>query len=199
MPVAHEPVELGEARARAAVGDRALVDLQQAVLELAVVRAQLAGAEELRVVGPVAVGADPDLEQRRLVGCDRPVARRGERLDPGPRPDEREAEARARPCPASPCPRRARSPARSPRPRSPSSRARSSPRTCSIAAAQISFASRIRSISCGVLIARAAFSTGVASCASGHASNHAFVNVVGSPTIRSDACVPSESSSPTRP
>ena len=41
--------------------------------------------------------------------------------------------------------------------------------------------------------------TGVASAASGHASNHAFVNVVGSPTMRSEACVPSESSSPTVP
>ena len=76
---------------------------------------------------------------------------------------------------------------------------RSSPRTCSIAAAQISFASRIRSISCGVFSERAAFRTGIASFADGQASNHAFVNVVGSPTIRSDACVPSDSSSPTRP
>ena len=76
---------------------------------------------------------------------------------------------------------------------------RSSPRTCSIAAAQISFASRTRSTSCSVLTARAAVSTGIASCASGHASNHAFVNVVGSPTIRSEACVPSDSSSPTVP
>ena len=76
---------------------------------------------------------------------------------------------------------------------------RSSSRTCSIAAAQISFARRIRSSSWSVLIARAAASSGVASTASGHASNQPFVNVVGSPTIRSEACVPSESSSPTRP
>ena len=62
----------------------------------------------------------------------------------------------------------------------------------------MSLASRMRSISCGVLIARAAFRTGIASLASGHASNQAFVNVVGSPTMRSDACVPSDSSSPTR-
>jgi len=68
-----------------------------------------------------------------------------------------------------------------------------------MAAAAISFASRIRSISCAVLIARAAFRTGMASAAPGHASNQAFVNVVGSPTIRSDACVPIESSRPTRP
>ena len=46
---------------------------------------------------------------------------------------------------------------------------------------------------------RASFSSGVASAASGNASNQAFGNVVGSPTMRSDACVPSESSRPTRP
>ena len=76
---------------------------------------------------------------------------------------------------------------------------RRSPRTCSIAAAQISFARRMRSISCGVLIARAAFSTGIASSALGQASNQPFVNVVGSPTMRSAACVPIVSSSPIRP
>ncbi len=58
---------------------------------------------------------------------------------------------------------------------------------------------RMRATSCSVLIDRARASNGAASTASGHASNHAFVNVVGSPTIRSLACVPSESSSPTRP
>ena len=62
----------------------------------------------------------------------------------------------------------------------------------------ISLASRIRSISCAVLIARAALSTGAASTAAGKASNHALVKVVGSPTIWSAACVPSDSSSPTR-
>ena len=76
---------------------------------------------------------------------------------------------------------------------------RNSRATCSIAAAAISFASRMRSSSCSVLIARAALSSGVASAASGNASNHAFVYVVGSPTIRSVACVPRLSSSPTRP
>ena len=75
MPVADQAVELGEARARAAVVDRAAVDLEQRRLELAVVGAQLARAEELRVVAPVAVGADPDLEQRRLVLA-RPAGRR---------------------------------------------------------------------------------------------------------------------------
>ena len=73
-PVAHEHVELGHARAGLAVIDRARVDVQQPCLELAVVGAQLADAEELRVVGPVAVGADPDLEQRRLA-LDAPAGR----------------------------------------------------------------------------------------------------------------------------
>src|SRR5262249_20866846 len=91
-PLPHEPVELRHARARPAVVDRAAVDGQQALLELAVVLAQLADAEQLRVVGPVPVGADPDLEQHRLALDDRPVARRGERLDAAPRPDQREAE-----------------------------------------------------------------------------------------------------------
>ena len=74
---------------------------------------------------------------------------------------------------------------------------RITPCTCSIAAAAMSFASRIRSISCGVFSIRASLSSGVASCACGNASNHAFGKVVGSPTMRSAACVPSESSIPT--
>ena len=44
------------------------------------------------MVGPVAVGADPDLEERRLALDDRVVGRRGERLDARPRPDERERQ-----------------------------------------------------------------------------------------------------------
>ena len=67
-----------------------------------------------------------------------------------------------------------------------------------MACAAISFAMRMRATSCSVFLARARTSTGVASAASGNASNQAFVKVVGSPTIRSDACVPSESSRPTR-
>ena len=43
------------------------------------------------MVAPVAVGADPDLEQRRLVLLHRAVARRGERADPGAGPDQRVA------------------------------------------------------------------------------------------------------------
>jgi hypothetical protein len=68
-----------------------------------------------------------------------------------------------------------------------------------MAAAAISFASRRRATSCSVLIARASTSSGVASSACEKASNQARVNVVGSPTIRSLACVPSDNSSPTRP
>ncbi len=44
------------------------------------------------MVGPVAVGADPDLEERRLALDHRPVRRRRERPDPGPGPDQREPE-----------------------------------------------------------------------------------------------------------
>src|SRR4029453_17567115 len=64
--VADQAVELGKARAGAAVLERALVDREQLPLALGVVVAPLAGAEVLRVIAPVAVGADPDLEERRL-------------------------------------------------------------------------------------------------------------------------------------
>src|SRR5262245_64097509 len=87
-----EPIQLRHARARLAVADRAAVDGQQALLELLVVLTQLADAEQLRVVGPVPVGADPDLEQHGLAFDDRQVARRRERLDAAARPDQREAE-----------------------------------------------------------------------------------------------------------
>ncbi len=70
---------------------------------------------------------------------------------------------------------------------------------CSIAAAAMSFARRMRSISCSVFRARASTRSGVASSTSPNAVNHSAVNVVGSPTMRSAACVPSESSSPTFP
>ena len=152
------------------------------------------------MVAPVAVGADPDLEQRRLVLLHRPVAGRGEGLDAGARPDEREAERELDLCPPSPCPRRGRTPARARRPRSPSSRAAARRRTCSIAAAQISFASRMRSSSCvGLDRARRGEQRRRVVPRPATRRTSAFVNVVGSPTIRSEACVPSESSRPTRP
>ena len=51
---------------------------------------------------------------------------------------------------------------------------RSTPRMCSIAAAAISLARRMRSTSCGVFSERACTSSGVASAASGKASNQAL-------------------------
>ena len=98
-------------RPGAAERDRVVVDGGELVEQLLVARRERAGAEVLRVVGPVAVGADPDLEQRRLVLDDRVGGGRRERLDARARPDEREAAARARPARSSPCPRRGRSPA----------------------------------------------------------------------------------------
>ncbi len=44
------------------------------------------------MVGPVPVGADPDLEEHGLALDDGQVARGGERLDALPGPDEREGE-----------------------------------------------------------------------------------------------------------
>ena len=93
MTVADQDVELGQARARAAV-----VDAHRRRRRAARRAARRSGAraspgtDVLRVVAPVAVGADPDLEQRRLVLEHRSVAGRGEGADPRARPDEREAE-----------------------------------------------------------------------------------------------------------
>ena len=67
-----------------------------------------------------------------------------------------------------------------------------------MASAASSLARRMRSISCSVLIARASTRSGVASSAGPKDSKKACVKVVGSPTMRSEAWVPSESSSPTR-
>src|SRR5206468_1035831 len=88
---AHEPVELRQVSTGAAVGDGALVDAQELSFQLRIARVEVSRAEVLRVVAPVSVGADPDLEERRLVLLNRAVARGGESLDPGPRPDERVA------------------------------------------------------------------------------------------------------------
>ena len=72
--------------------DRVVVDGGELVEQLRVARREGSGAEVLRVVGPVAVGADPDLEQRRLVLDDRVGGGRRERLDARARPDERERQ-----------------------------------------------------------------------------------------------------------
>ena len=81
---ANEPVELGQVGSVAAVRDRAVVDGEELLLELDIARVELAGTEVLRVVAPVAVGADPDLEQRRLVLRDRTIAVAVNVLIPGP-------------------------------------------------------------------------------------------------------------------
>ena len=86
------PVELGQAVAGRKGRSRSrVVHSHQLLLELGVARRQLARHEVLRVVAPVAVGADPDLEERRLVLGDRTAAGRGEGPDPRAGPDEREA------------------------------------------------------------------------------------------------------------
>ena len=88
-PVADEDVELGEARAGLHVVDGGPVDREQLLEELVVLGRQIAGADVLRVVAPVAVHADPDLEQCRLALLHGPVAGRGEGADARARPDER--------------------------------------------------------------------------------------------------------------
>ena len=91
--LADAPVQLGHRLGRASTRSSAsVVHLEQPSLELGVLRLQLAEHEVLRVVGPVAVGADPDLEEHGLALDDRQVGRRRERLDPLARPDERERQ-----------------------------------------------------------------------------------------------------------
>src|SRR5919201_766312 len=90
--VSDHAVELGEARARPAMSERALVHIEQRVEQLVVPRFELPGADVLRVVAPVAVSAHPDLEERRFRLLDGTMACCGERADARPRPDEREAE-----------------------------------------------------------------------------------------------------------
>ena len=126
-PGADAPVELRQARARARTSAPPRRRRRAALLELAVAVASDRPDEVLRVVAPVAVGADPDLEQRRLALDDGPVGGRRERPDPGARPDEREAERELDLALPSRCPRRGRSRAtrRQPAPRS--SRAGSRP------------------------------------------------------------------------
>src|SRR4051794_37918539 len=88
----HRSVQLGQVRAGSQAGSDGCVYRHQLLLELRIGRGQLARADVLRVVGPVAVGADPDLEQRRLVLLDGTVRGGRERADARPRPDQRVAE-----------------------------------------------------------------------------------------------------------
>src|SRR5262249_57364694 len=60
---ADEPVELGELRARPEMVDRPPIDREQLVEQLVVARLERARADGLRVVAPVPVRTDPDLEQ----------------------------------------------------------------------------------------------------------------------------------------
>ena len=87
---AHLPVELGHRRPGPDVLERAVVHVHERGLQLGVLRLQLAHHEILGVVGPVTVGADPDLEQDGLALDHGQVAGGGEGLDPAARPDERE-------------------------------------------------------------------------------------------------------------
>src|SRR3954452_21213868 len=87
-----QAVELGEAGAGAAVVDRAFVHAEQRVEQLVVARLERPRADVLRVVAPVAVRADPDLEQRRFVLLHRTVPCGREGPDTGARPDERKTE-----------------------------------------------------------------------------------------------------------
>ena len=183
----------------AAEGDRVVVDGDEPLPPAPRSAAcQLAADEVLRVVGPVAVGADPDLEQRRLALDDRPVGGRRERLDPRARPDsEKPSASSTLPLPAGALAVDEALPGGC-RPAPRSCPARISPRTCSIAAAAISFASRIRSTSCARLDrARRAEQRRRVDRVRETRRTRPSVKVVGSPTMRSVACVPSDSSRPT--
>src|SRR5262249_57799319 len=71
--LADAAVELREARAGTEEVDRIRVDAHEPLLELAVLRCELADDEALRVVAPVAVRPDPALEERRLPLDNRPT------------------------------------------------------------------------------------------------------------------------------
>src|SRR5262249_26691865 len=96
-PFADAAIELREARAGTEEVDRIPVDAHEALLELAVPRRELADDEVLRVVAPVAVRADPDLEECWLAFDHGARGRRCERPDSRPRPQEREAESEVDP------------------------------------------------------------------------------------------------------
>ena len=153
------------ARWRAVAGAaRCLVEIFSATgREAGGIRREFARTKVLGQVGPIAVSADPNFHQRRLMLLDRAVAGGGEGCDPLARPDQREgprhlhlalvADAARRGC-------------------EPSIIAATSlsfmpGRMCSLAnsmpSAASSLASRMRSISCAVLMARTSASSGVAS------------------------------------
>ncbi|MGH3112631.1 MAG: hypothetical protein ACRDOP_04100, partial [Gaiellaceae bacterium] len=71
--------------------DTTLRDGEQALEQPLVRGGQRARTDVLRVVAPVAVDADPDLEEGGLVLLHRTVAGRREGADAGTRPNEREA------------------------------------------------------------------------------------------------------------
>src|SRR5204862_3924763 len=68
-----ETVELGKTRAVAGVVGRGGEDFEELVEEAVVLGSEGSGTDVFRVVAPVAVGADPALEELRLVLLDRPV------------------------------------------------------------------------------------------------------------------------------
>ena len=142
-PRADTPVELGQARTGPAEGDRVVVDGRQLLEQLGVARLELARAEILRVVGPVAVGADPDLEQRRLALDDGPAVVAVNVLIPGPDQTSENGSASST-SPFQPVPSPWTKPCHSAAACAAVIPGRSTPWTCSIAAAAISFASRIR-------------------------------------------------------
>src|SRR3954452_21601122 len=87
-----QAVELCEAGTWPAVVDCAVVHAQECVEQLVVARLERPWADVFRVVAPVAVRADPDLEQRRFVLLHRTVPCGRERPDAGAGPHERKPE-----------------------------------------------------------------------------------------------------------
>ena len=76
---ANELVEFGEAGTVSREGNGAAENLKQKVEQLVILRLQFAGAGILGEIGPIAVGADPDFEERWLVFLNRAIAGGGER------------------------------------------------------------------------------------------------------------------------
>src|SRR2546427_6388346 len=88
---ANQAIEFRKTGAVARVSDASLKDLKQKIQQFVILRGQITGARILREIGPVAVDADPDFEECRLIRLNRAVAGRSERGNAFARPDQGES------------------------------------------------------------------------------------------------------------
>src|SRR5438270_8652687 len=89
---ARRAVQFSQARPMGTHAHCLFVDMSECFLEPPVLKREVSRAKVLRVVAPVPVRADPDLEERGLVFLDGPITGRGERPNRLSRPNEGVAE-----------------------------------------------------------------------------------------------------------